>query len=497
MKKIISLMMMLGAVGGFTACSLDLEPDTAITGDRAGQPKYVADLRNGIYNNVASMASYGGTAIVSTEYYTDLFNETSSSGNRGGYFSRWSIYANDSDVQGVWASYYSLILQINYALGKADEAIANYDSDDEMNLYKGEFYFFRAYLMHQLALRFCEDYDPARASEQLGVPFQNEYNPGAQLNRGTLQQTYEHILDDIKLAEELLTTAGSQNSKYLTKDAITAFKAQVALQMHDYQNAAQYASSLYGSYPLASSKEDLQQMWMHDTSSEIIFECNLVQTTVGVIVSAQDYANGTYDGTLKSYSFNPAYVPEQWVCDLYEPGDYRDSVYVGLARIPQASKPDETKILLKLTGNEELRTSESILNYYNMPKLFRISEMYLIEAEAQYRLGGDAATPLNQLRQNRGLAATTATGEDLFEEIKRECVREFIGEGRRLFDLKRWGDGFTRDGQTAALNRLAGGTATYQMTQEASNPKFVWPIPQYELQNNPNFGAQNNGYTEE
>lgn len=495
MKKIISLMVMLGALGGFTACNLDLEPDTSITGDRAGQPKYVESLRYGLYNNVAILTSYGNIALSYADYYTDLFNETSSSGNRGGLFSRWLLYANDADVQTIWSNYYSVILQINYSIEKADEAIANYDSDDEMNLYKGEFYFFRAYMMHQLALRFCEDYNPDTAASQLGVPYPMSYSPGAQMPRGTLADTYKYILEDIARAEQLVTTAGSQNSKYLTVDAITAFKAQVALQMHDYQNAITYASSLYGTYPLASSKADLQQMWFHDTSSEIIFECDLTQSTAGMISPTTDYSNGTYSSS-GTYSFNPSYVPEQWVCDLYDAADYRDSVYVGRVNVRNATRPNDVKIMMKLLGNEELRTDPAILNYYNMPKLFRISEMYMIEAEAQYRLGGDAATPLNALRQNRGLAATTASGDALFQEIKTECAREFIGEGRRLFDLKRWGDGFTRDGQVAIQNLLTGGVAIYNMTVDATNLKFVWPIPEYELQNNPYFGNQNPGYAE-
>lgn len=496
MKKIINLIVMLGAAVGFTACSLDLEPPTAIAGDKAAQVKYVSGLRNGVYTNVATLTSYGFTGVLHSEYYTDLFNETTNSGNRGGFYSRWELYDNDQDNLSIWSSYYTQILQINYALGKANEVLQKQpDAAEEVNLYIGEFHFFRAYLMHQLALRFCQDYSKDNAATQLGLPYPKEYNPDAQLNRGTLEQTYSDILADIVEAEKYVKTQGSQDAKYLTVDAIVAFKAQVALQMEDYANASSYASSLYSKYPLVKSKDELASMWVRDTSTETIFQCDVTKTTVGVIANTQDYTNGSWQVSGEYFNYTPAYVPEQWVCDLYAAEDYRYETYVGPASIRNAK---DGWLMLKLLGNENLRTSATILNYYNMPKVFRIADMYLIDAEAKYRSNGDALSPLNTLRRARGLQDLPAgtTGTALFDEIKKEAAREFIGEGRRLFDLKRWGDGFTRDGQKACSTILQGGTAVYQMKREASDPKFVWPIPQYERQNNPNFGAQNPGYAE-
>ena len=51
-----------------------------------------------------------------------------------------------------------------------------------------------------------------------------------------------------------------------------------------------------------------------------------------------------------------------------------------------------------------------------------------------------------------------------------------------------------RNAQTACISILAGGTTIYEMQKSADDPQFVWPIPQYELQNNPNFGEQNEAY---
>ena len=54
----------------------------------------------------------------------------------------------------------------------------------------------------------------------------------------------------------------------------------------------------------------------------------------------------------------------------------------------------------------------------------------------------------------------------------------------------------TRSAQEACISLLAGGSSVYAMTVEASNPHWVWPIPQEELHSNTNFGDQNSGYAQ-
>ena len=133
----------------------------------------------------------------------------------------------------------------------------------------------------------------------------------------------------------------------------------------------------------------------------------------------------------------------------------------------------------------------------NQPKIFRISEMYLIAAEAAANKGGQdivASKYLNDLKAARiaGWKKTDYTGDDLTVAIRQERVRELFGEGHRMNDLKRWHIGFTRSaGQDPGL--VMPGEKYAGLSMEADSPLFVWPIPIDEMQANPQM-EQNPAY---
>ncbi len=320
MKNTILLLASLCALFGFTACDLDITPDTAITGPDAARLKYVRGMRAGVYNDMTSLASPAYT--INDEYQSDLYVQTTNSGNRGGFFFRWEIYEDDQDIRGQWHGYYAMIANINYALNKcAETAVSSDAAREEIALYVAEMHFFRAYLFDQLALHFCKAYDPATAASTPGIPCPKSYAPGASLGRGTLAATYAAILEDLKVAEAGITTPGAADSPYLTVDAVTAFKARIALQMKDYGNAARYASSLYAKYPLAASKQALGEMWSADTSTETITQFLVTPTTLSLLGGAvSDFTAGTWEEANGDYLYAPSDVPTQTVADLFVEG---------------------------------------------------------------------------------------------------------------------------------------------------------------------------------
>ena len=146
--------------------------------------------------------------------------------------------------------------------------------------------------------------------------------------------------------------------------------------------------------------------------------------------------------------------------------------------------------------------SLSTLHYCNAPKPFRLAELYLIAIEAYVASGvqgGDqAASDLkNELKSNRieGYTAKTYTAGELRSEVKDERVRELVGEGFRLSDLKRYGAGITRgEAQLSSVLSQPGQTSTELLSKTAEDYRFVWPIPTTETDANPKI-KQNPGYT--
>ena len=151
----------------------------------------------------------------------------------------------------------------------------------------------------------------------------------------------------------------------------------------------------------------------------------------------------------------------------------------------------------KFPGNPALFTSATT-NYEQAPKLFRLAEMYLILAEAQFHTTpGAALTTISDLEVARGLdpiSGTGLAGDALLQEIKDERFRELAFEGFRLDDLKRWHEGFKRrDPQNIDIINV--GADFDKKSVDADDDKFTWGIPQNDITVNPNLkGQQNPGW---
>lgn len=109
--------------------------------------------------------------------------------------------------------------------------------------------------------------------------------------------------------------------------------------------------------------------------------------------------------------------------------------------------------------------------------------MYLIAAEGYAQAGEltKAAYYLNELEYNRiaGYTPQTFASKDaIMQEIKNERQREMVGEGTRMFDLKRWHQPMQRG--EAQDESILGFTATSYMTQPANANRMTWPIPKNE-----------------
>jgi len=115
-------------------------------------------------------------------------------------------------------------------------------------------------------------------------------------------------------------------------------------------------------------------------------------------------------------------------------------------------------------------------------QVIRYADALLMLAEAYIQQGNTGATPLgliNQVRNRSGATPYTSLVDQAtaFSIIQRERRLELSGEQSRWFDLNRWGIAK----QTINAERAAEGD-THQMQDK----HVLFPIPQYEIDTNPN-----------
>ena len=484
------------------ACNLDKFPSNAISTEHSMESvDDVLRFRNGLYSGMKYC--FTGAFVFGPELQTDMYHAVKNFGNHYGAFYNYSVTAGESLANSVWFALYNYIGNANFMI----EGILKLLNSDRLSekeaekvrLYYGEACYIRAHMYYLLACYFCEDYEPDTAGKVMGVPVVTTYAPTGDAtkypNRGTLAATFEQIGKDLDEAEKYIKVEGTPMSSYLTADVVTALQARVYLAMHNYDKALLKAKDLIdnGPYQLVSDKKKYADGWVNDNLQEAIWQVAMQdQTDLGNAYTYFIYNNSGVEG-----KDNPQYIPEDWVLDLYDKkNDIRYDSYFDERNVTTPVVGTMT-LLVKYPGNPKLYSA--VTNYNNMPKVFRISEMYLIAAEAAANRPGQdfvASSYLNELKAKRiaGYKEKEWTGDDLMQEIRNERVRELFGEGFRLNDIKRWHIGFSRSkGQDASL--IMPGENYAECRREADDPLFLWPIPTSELEANPQMkNQQNPGY---
>ena len=500
MKNIKTFLIAATAVLAVSACSLDKYPDNAISTKDAMES--VADcqaFRNGLYSGMKGV--FTGAYVYATDLQTDLYHAVKNFGNFSGAFYHYSVVASESMASSAWYGLYSVIGNANFLIEGTQKLLAQgtlTEGDQALvQQYYGEACYLRAHMYYQLACYFCNDYDPETADEFMGVPVVTKYAPTGDASkypsRPSLQATYDQILLDLTEAEKYVTAAGAPRAAYVTKDVVAALQARVALMMHDYDTAYTKAAGLVasGTYPLVTDAATFADGWTNDNLNEAIWQV--------AMTGPDDIGNGfsyfIYNTSGVEGEDNPQYVPEDWALNLYARDDIRFQSWFD-ARDIKTPVVGNLTLLVKYPGNPLLYSA--VTNYVNMPKVFRISEMYLIAAEAAMGREEEvvASKYINDLKTARipSWKNVDYTGDDLVLELRQERVRELFGEGHRLNDIKRWHIGFSRSaGQDPAL--MQPGENYVSLKREADDPMFVWPIPTSELQANPQMKVQQNpGY---
>lgn len=487
MKKILIIALTLLSSAGFTACDLDRYPDNGIPeGEILVKPDKdeAQQIIFGIYSGLKSSGLYSGAMTLGPDIQSDLVQAVIGFSNTYGELYRWTAKSTNSEVEAVYGNLYAMIARCNFFLEKSAALDMTGVAADVVEVFRkceGDVYFLRALCYSELIRLYCKAYDPTTAESELGVSIVTTFKDVPKPHRSSLKASYEQVLSDLKMAESLVKRDG-YGSPYVTVGAIHSLYARVYLYTHEWAKAVESATKVIenSNYELADGtnganprQSDYASMWATDDGREVIFKVAMSFTDRGGALGAP------FLGAQVNYKqYMPDFVPAEWVLNLYSRQDVRQVVFFESQR---TAYPHGLTwpLVNKYPGNVNIDAEAQQRMLTNEPKVFRLSELYLIRAEANYRLGNekDANADLTALRRKRilGYGQSAASGDQLFEEIRNERVKELFMEGFRLSDLKRWGLGFSRKAQESTVE----GPNTLKV--EAGNPLFTWPIPKHEL----------------
>lgn len=416
----------------------------------------------------------------------------------------WHLMANyeaqpNNCMSGMWSNMYSGIKRSNDLLKYANEHKAAL-SENTFKLWTAEARTLRAYYYNML-WKFWGNIP--FYFENLSEPF-----TAPQL---TADEVYEKVILDLEevINMKVLPTRWDDNNlgRVTQPTAYMLFTEMVMYQKDQarYQKALGYMQEIInsGSFGLHGSYADLFTA-AGEWCEESIFEVNYsdYKTSRGWGTGDAIFAGGTVLPRLASV---PGGIPELGIDDgwgfcpvresaynMFEDGDSRRDASVLDIRSYTDANPN-FKPRYQNTGfwcgkftayskNVERATGDKQLNYNNNLRIYRYAETLLNAAELLLQTGGSNATAreyVNQVRQRAGIEPlTTVTTDDVINERH----LEFLGEGKRYWDLVR----------TDKATSVLGPRQEYRTNSWTPARKYQ-PIPYTEISKDPTL-KQNSDY---
>ncbi|WP_299822619.1 RagB/SusD family nutrient uptake outer membrane protein [uncultured Pontibacter sp.] len=427
----------------------------------------------GLYASMRTYETWGRNIPVLGDLLAD--NTYISADNAGRYLTQnaFRLTPGSAEPTEMWNNLYETILRanviINAELPNADEAT--------VGQYKGEAYAIRALAFHELVKFFATPYSVNPSAP--GVPVVTEFNAenltdyyvSQQPKRNTVAEVYEQIIADYDEAYRLMGK-GAANSSYISKYAAKALQARAYLFMGEgyYDEARDAALDVYnnGSYSLIPAT-DYVSYWSNPVPVR-----NRVETIFEISIDAIDNNGSNALANMYDQGGYGDIVATPELYNLYAEDDVRKDV------IEEGEKANEDAYFVnKYTNRTNASDKDDI-------KVIRYSEVLLTLAEAYARTGAgaEALDILNELTVARNAAEYTSSGDQLIQDILTERRKELAFEGDRYWTFMRLNLPVQRTDRHPSDARLI----------PVGDDRRLQPIPQGEIDANPNILPQNPGY---
>lgn len=405
---------------------------------------------------IAAVTSiYSGMAY-SSPALTDLITLTGLSSDEFTNFYSLNFYNNLytnalSPIDGSnlpWGSAYKYIYMANSALYGL--SLPNNLTESDKNQLIGEALFIRSYWLFYLTGLYG------------AVPIIQtiDYTKITTIPRSAQSDVYKQIISDLKEAQQLLgsdfmdmNNAATNERTRPSKWAATALLARTYLFSGDYVNAEGQSSMLINNTQKFSLCRSLNDIFLKN-SSETIWQ-----------IAPSNNTGNTPEGALFILISTPNTISiSPQLLKAFEPGDMRRISWIG--SITDGGKTYFFPYKYKIKNGANAPTEYSMI--------FRLSEQYLIRAEARIRLDKipEGKADLDIIRQRAGLSKTSALSkQDLLTAILHERQTELFSEGHRWLDLK--AAGVVNQVMSVVIPQKGGGS--WQSYQQ------LYPIPSSDI----------------
>ncbi|WP_164122792.1 RagB/SusD family nutrient uptake outer membrane protein [Sphingobacterium sp. xlx-130] len=342
----------------------------------------------------------------------------------------------------------NLILDINRVSPKAGEQNA-------WNNVKGSALFIRALNFYQLAQLFCKPYDAQTAKNDLGVPIRLDYDVTVKYNRGTVEELYQRMIEDLRTAAQLLPDRAEHIFRP-SRIAANHLLAKIYLSMGKYELALEHVNTSLG-------------------IQNTLLDYNTLNLNTVNTFPAGDYAVSNPEVFYFSTSIvmeilsssRVTNIPDE-IYTMYELNDLRRGAYFTM-------QPDGRRTF---KGSYQFNQSAMFTG-------FATDELWLMSAECKARLKNyqGAMEDVNHLLKYRYKTGTfepfVVEGEDnILAFILKERRKQLFFRGVRWEDLRR----LNKDPRfaTTLVREVAG--KRYELVP--NSPRWVWPIPKNEIELN-------------
>ena len=505
-KFIYTLIAVLIMTGSLTSCKKQLEEvipqdaiskQQALTDANATQTLYV-----GVY---ARLRTYNSTLFNLGEMRSDIWADGLFVENADP--TTYQLYTHNISALNVpfnnWAGFYGLMYQINNVIDVLPKSPV---AEGTRNKWLAEMYGIRAYIYYTMLKTWG-------AVPLTTEPVESINNAAETYKARTSQDSIMAVVkSDIERSLQLFgssNTFANGNRVFWNRVATLALKGDVYLWSgtHHGGGNADYTTALNtlqeiknmegGTLKLNDNYADIFDPTKKNNNPEIIFALNYESGQATQNTFSIFFVNGVQ---ASSYSFAQATTPT--VQSVYPYVNAANRVGMNQAMIDRlTSGPTDQrvvnsfKVMYSTAAPYTVRgvflhkwvgsVSGTSQVYNNDFSIYRYADVLLLLAEAKTKLGQDPSAEINQIRSRAyGTAAPVFTNGSItanMNTILEEYLREFIGEGRRWWALRRAGDSYV----------YANIKPSY--LSPSSTAKLLLPISRDMLNNDPLL-AQTPGY---